>query len=332
MLLLRTLAAVATLVVTTLPLAAQEAAAHARAGVAAAADFPGFADLCNLEMRLRDVNAPRDRSIRPRNGPGGRPAWDDPQTMLPPMQIFDNLWFVGNRSVSAWLYGSEDGYVLIDTLNRSEEAQRDILGGMQTLGLDPAAIRLILITHAHGDHYGGARFLTATLGVPVAMSEADWRLAERTPPHPRFGPSPERDQVLTEGQQIETGNGTLEVMLTPGHTPGTISPILTLADRSVPHKAVLWGGAGFNFGPDVMIFRDYAASAAKARERAQQGGADVFLSNHVRRDGTDRLMEALSERAPDDPHPFVMGDAGLNLFTVLEQCALAQAARLSPAD
>ncbi|MGP9804935.1 MBL fold metallo-hydrolase [Paracoccus sp. NSM] len=313
------------LLILPLPLTASEAEDHARAGREAATAFPGFADLCDLNMRLRDVNAPRQRSggTRPERTGGSL------QTTLPPMQVFDNLWFLGNASVSAWLYGSEAGYVLIDTLNTAAEAERDILGGMRSLGLNPAAIRLILVTHAHGDHYGGARFLTQTLGVPVAMSEADWRLAERTPPHPRFGPAPDRDLVLADGQVIPTGQGTLEVMLTPGHTPGTISPLMQLWDGGTAHRALLWGGAGFNFGPNVGLFEEYAASAAMARERARRDGVDVFLSNHVRRDGADRLMEELALRAPSEPHPFVMGAAGLNLFTVLEQCALAQAARLS---
>ena len=315
------------------PLAAQDAQAHAEAGLAAAADFPGFVDLCDLDMHIRDVNAPRDRSKRGHDHKGGdRKPRAEARDPLPPMQVFDNLWFVGNRSVSAWLYGSADGYVLIDSLNTAEEAERDILGGMGKLGLDPAAIRMILVTHAHGDHFGGATFLSEKLGVPIAMSEADWQLAERTPPHPRFGAAPERGQVVAEGQRIPTGNGTLEVMITPGHTPGTISPILLLSDRDRTHKAVLWGGAGFNFGPDAGIFRDYAEAAAMARNRAKAEGVDVVLSNHVRRDGSDRLMAELAERGPDAPHPFVMGPRGLALFTVLEQCALAQAARFDAAD
>lgn len=315
------------------PLSAQDAQAHAEAGLAAAADFPGFADLCDLDMHIRDVNAPRDRSKRGQDHKGSdrKPRGED-RDPLPPMQVFDNLWFLGNRSVSAWLYGSGDGYVLIDSLNTAEEAERDILGGMAKLGLDPSAIRLILVTHAHGDHFGGATFLSEKLGVPVAMSEPDWQLAERTPPHPRFGAAPKRGQVVTGGQQIPTGDGTLEVMITPGHTPGTISPILQLSDAGRPHKAVLWGGAGFNFGPDVQTFKDYADAAAMARDRAEKDGVDVFLSNHVRRDGSDSLMAELTDRSPDAPHPFVMGPRGLQVFTVLEQCALAQAARFGAAD
>lgn len=309
-----------------IPAMAQDAGDLARRGTEAAEAFPGFANLCDLDQRMRDVNAPRDRSAKR----GERPQRQPRETPgLPPMQVFDDLYFLGTGSVSAWLYGDDDGYVLIDTLNTAEEAEEYVLGGMRSLGLDPADIRAILITHAHGDHYGGATYLSQKLGVDVMMSEADWRLAERTPPHPRFGAAPERGISVRDGQVLRFGDHELRVLLTPGHTPGTVSPIFALHDGGREHMAILWGGSGFNFGPDVMIFEEYAASAARARDEARAAGVDVFLSNHVRRDGADKTMEALRTRPEGAPNPFVRGDEGYALFDVLESCALAQAARFA---
>ena len=61
------------------------------------------------------------------------------------------------------LHGTEEGYVLIDGLNTDEEAEQYIFGGMEALELDPAAIAMILLTHGHGDHYGGADYVTERL-------------------------------------------------------------------------------------------------------------------------------------------------------------------------
>lgn len=308
-----------------------DATSHAERGLAAATQWPGYASLCDLDSHMRNVNVPRTSSQRQRSAGdehhhhGSRQTSDvDP---LPPMQVFDNLFFLGNHSVSAWLYGDEDGYLLIDGLNTDEEAREDILGGMDTLGLDPSAIEAVLVTHGHGDHYGGADYIAEKLDVEVLMTQADWELVETLGEHPRFGPPPSPGRVVSDGETLQVGDYHLDVHVTPGHTPGTISPIFTVYDHGEPHVAMLWGGTGFNFGPDVDTFEAYAASAAKMRRLSTAADVDVFISNHAKRDGSIEMMEALAQRQPEAPHPFVRENDGEALFTVLEQCALAQAAR-----
>lgn len=312
-----------------------DASTHARLGLEAAARWPGYASLCDLDSLIRDVNSPRTESAHNTSSGEDRRRGalrrDRTSQQLPPMQVFDNLYFLGTPSVSAWLYGDEQGYLLIDGLNNDEEARKFILGGMKALGLDPQAVQGVLVTHAHGDHYGGADYVAEKLGVEIMMSQADWELAARLGNHPRFGPPPEPGVVLEDGQTIHFGASALDVHITPGHTPGTISPIFRVYDDGNPHSAVLWGGTGFNFGPNVEIFEDYAESAARMRKLAREAGVDVFISNHAGRDGSIERMAALSDRQPDEPHPFIVGVDGYSLFTVLEQCALAQAARFQRA-
>lgn len=300
---------------------------HAAAGLLAGKDFPGLVDLCDLSRRLlvagrREPGAERTRPDRPER---------QAQSPLPPMQVFDNLYFVGNRQVSAWLLGTEKGYILIDAMNTENQAKTVIEAGILKLGLDPRQIKYILITHAHGDHYGGQDYIAKTYGARVALSDADWSLLEdptRRIENPRWGPRPSRDVVIEDGGTLSVPDTEVQAWTTPGHTPGTLSLILQVFDKGQPHKAALWGGTGFNFGPDEATLRQYAASAVRFGKIAADQGVDVFLSNHPNRDSGIEKMEQLGRRGPDDPNPFVMGDPALKAFTVFEQCALAQAERV----
>src|ERR1044071_541973 len=72
----------------------------------------------------------------------------------PPSQLFDNLYYVGKTDVGAWILKTSDGLVLFDTLNNPEEASNIIEPGMRKLGLDPAQVKLVVLTHSHNDHTG----------------------------------------------------------------------------------------------------------------------------------------------------------------------------------
>ena len=89
----------------------------------------------------------------------------DPSTERPretwyadPARVFDNLFFVGGKVHTSWALVTSAGIIIIDTIYpyNSEEL---IIGGLERLGLDPDDIRYVIISHAHGDHIGGAQML-----------------------------------------------------------------------------------------------------------------------------------------------------------------------------
>ena len=320
---------------------------HAKQGVAAAVFFKGYASLCDLDMEFRNVNVPRKARIAPtaksapvvKSAPQAKTAAKAvparaPSKLLPPMQVFDNFYFIGNAGVSAWLLGDEDGYILIDAMTSNQDAQSIIEAGILELGLDPNKIEYLLITHGHGDHYGGYRYLRDKYGMHLVMGKPDWRLASFLGEHPRFGPPPQKlknDIEALGGETLQAGNTSLEIHLTPGHTMGTISPVFTVVDGEKSYRAALWGGTGFNFGPNLNQLAAYAQSARRFGQNAEKENIEVFFSNHGRRDGSPEKMSLLADRQPGDAHPFVMGERARDIYVVLEQCALAQRDRLAAA-
>src|SRR5215467_783406 len=136
---------------------------------------------------------------------------------------------------NCYLLREDDGFTLIDT-NMSGQAQA-IMKVAQKLGLP---IVRILLTHAHVDHVGSLDALHDALpNAQVAISERDSRfltgdksLDPSEPQVPLRGGYPicktKPELLLHEGDRI----GSLEVIATPGHTPGHIA-YLDTRDRTL---------------------------------------------------------------------------------------------------
>lgn len=89
-------------------------------------------------------------------------------------------------------------------------------------------VKYILITHAHVDHVKELGALKKRLDVPVLMHEDDKFLLEKLPIQAAsFGLNvsilPKIDRYIKEGEKIEFGQLSLDVLHTPGHSPGNIS-------------------------------------------------------------------------------------------------------------
>ncbi len=284
----------------------------------AAADFPALRGLCT---------APRATSMAGAASPTDLIA-------ATPTRVFDNLYFVGSKSLSSWAITTSKGIILIDGLRNADEARAVIVPSMQALGLDPAQIRYIVITHGHGDHYGGVGYLVERYGARVLMSEIDW--AEVAKPvlqldAAHWGRPPARDIAVRDGHRLRLGNTIVELPVTRTHTPGTISPIFTVKDGRKRHKVLLWGGTGFNFGPSVERLESYAASADRLQAFARKRKVDVLVTNHPRSDASLERME-LHRRGSGAAHPFVIGPTRVSaVLGALGTCARLQAGSLKQA-
>ena len=247
-----------------------------------------------------------------------------------PMQVFDNLYFVGGDWVSAWLLKTSDGLILIDALNNAEEAAAVIEGGMAKLGLDPRQIKYIVVTHGHGDHYGGAGYLVGKYRPRVVASEADWNMmhGQLEFDSAAWDRPPARDMAVRDGDKLTLGDTTLTFQVTTGHTLGTLSPTFDVRTGGRTHHALLWGGTSFNFGKDFSRLRSYSANTERMRALTAQTGIDVFLSNHSEWDGSIEKMNRLRGGGASGSHPFVVGPQTVDrALQVMDECARAQADR-----
>jgi metallo-beta-lactamase class B len=246
---------------------------------------------------------------------------------LEPMQVMDDLYFVGNYWTSSWAVKTSDGIVIIDALDNADEAKQYIQGGLLKLKLDPTDIKYVIVSHAHGDHYGGAQYLKDKFHAKIVMSDIDWKALEdpkSLSQNPLFGDPPKRDMAVNDGDTIKLGKTIFKLYVIPGHTLGTLATVFDVHDKRQAHRAVAWGGTAYNFGPLPDRLQLYADTTAKYRDIMKQEKVDVLLSNHVSFDATVAKMAALKERKAKDPNPFVVGEDSIDRFlTVLGECALA---------
>jgi metallo-beta-lactamase class B len=315
---------------------AHVAAAKAAAGL----DFRNtLVNLCPVGASSAAARGPAGRGAAPAaagqaargRGPGGTPPAPDRTTWYaPPLKVFDNLYWLGTRQHSSWALQTSAGLILIDT-NFAWATEPEILQGLTTLGLNPRDLKYVIISHAHGDHDQGAAELQKRFGAKVVMGAPDWETTLQRPATAAGG-VPTRDVVVgPEGLKLALGDTTVEILATPGHTPGTLSHVFSVKDQGRTVMVAYSGGTlTGGFGTNGAKWDEYIESQRKIAKAAADAGATVILSNHSEYDGAyTKARLLLVPRQPGENHPFIVGADGVQrYFTVMAECALASKLRV----
>jgi metallo-beta-lactamase class B len=269
------------------------------------------------------------RAGAPGRGGGGGQASDRANWYAPPFKIFDNLYWLGTRQHSSWALQTSEGLIIIDT-NFAWATEPEIIDGLKTLGLNPADIKYVVISHAHGDHDQGAAELQKRFGAQVVMGAPDWEATLARPATAAGGVPVRNIAVGPGGYTLTLGDTTMDIVFTPGHSPGTLSYVFPVKHEGRTVMAAYSGGTLTGaFGTDGARWDEYVASQRRIAKAAADAGATIILSNHSEYDGAytkARLIAA--PRQPGEDHPFIVGaDAVQRYFTVMAECAQASKLR-----
>ena len=111
-------------------------------------------------------------------------------------------------------------------IDPGDEAER-LQGAMSELGVEPEAI---LLTHTHIDHIGAVAPIARATGVPVYCPRAELTILAQPD---RFFPPAwgsveawEADQPLDGGERLQLAGLDIEVVSTPGHSPGHVTYVI----------------------------------------------------------------------------------------------------------
>lgn len=209
------------------------------------------------------------------------------------LTIFDHL-VVGPIQCNCYLVGDPDSReaVVVDP----GDQPRDILERVDAHGLTLVAL---VATHAHFDHVLAADAIREITGVPFYLHASDVPVLEGMQEGVRrfFGlelpPPPEVDRLLHDGDELAAGGARLQVIHTPGHSPGSVSLLApgealfsgdTLFAGSVGRTDLPGGDAGkelasirdriFPLG-DLPVYPGHGPSTTIDRERITNPYAGV---------------------------------------------------------
>jgi len=254
-------------------------------------------------------------------GPPARTTW-----YAEPAKVADNFYFLGTRIHNAWALVGSEGIIVFEALF-DYAAPDEIADGFRKLGLDVNRVRYVVISHAHGDHDGGAKFLQDKMPkARLVYGGPDWDLVDKSTNRP--GGKPKRDLVGDDGMKLSVGDASVQIVATPGHTAGTLSFLFEVQDNGKPLRVAYVGGTAIPFDAAPAYYDGYIASVRKMGKSAADFGATALVSNHTEFDNGYYKAHTAANRKPGEANPFDVGRNAVDrYFTLVEQCTTAAKVR-----
>jgi metallo-beta-lactamase class B len=236
--------------------------------------------------------------------------WKAPQK---PFRIYGNTYYVGSKGLSAILITSPQGHILID--GTLPENQKLIEGNIRTLGFNVEDIKLILNTHAHGDHAGAIAGIAHDSGAEVAASEKGAKalmLGGDDPDDPQHGLAPFYNKVanvrvVRDNETVNVGPLAVKAHYTPGHTPGSTSWTWTSCEQqrclsmAYVDSLTLLGYNGYRYNDPSHPER--LAAFRQTLKTVAALPCDILMVPHP--DAIDFLAHAAGRKPGEDHDPLV---------------------------
>lgn len=231
------------------------------------------------------------------------------QKIFPPLRIVGNLYYVGDNDLASYLVVTPMGDILINT--GFAYSVPEIQSRVRSLGFRLKDIKILLVTHAHSDHAAGeAKMKKLTGAKMLAMREEVELLETGGKTDYLFGssgwfPPVKVDRVLGDGEKIELGGFLITAYLHPGHTKGSTSFAMEIAEAGKIYRVLIANLGNINEGTMLLnnpkypnIIQDYARTFQAQEELA----CDIFLTSHA---GQFGLLSKWRPGDVYDPNRFV---------------------------
>src|SRR5262245_58476985 len=225
------------------------------------------------------------------------PAW---HASFPAFKIAGNLFYVGTADLAVYLIRTPQGNILINS--DFPEDLPAIRKSVEQLGFKFSDIKILLISHAHGDHDAGIGLIQQETGARLRVMDGDVADVQSTAPG---RPGAHVDRVLHDGDTVELGGSALTARLTPGHTKGCTTWTMRVDEGGRTLNAVIVGSPNVNPGYVLVGNKTYPTIATdyeKTFTMLKSLPVDLFLGAHGAYFGLKAKYQALKGSATN---PFV---------------------------
>ena len=264
--------------------------------------------------------------------PSAPPDWTE---SFPAFKIVGNVYYVGSRGLASYLITTPKGHILINSNLESSVPQ--IRASVEKLGFHFSDVKILLISHAHGDHDAGSARIKKLTGAQYMVMEGDVPVVESGGkadfqyPDGLYPPA-KVDSVLHDGDEVKLAGVALTAHLTPGHTKGCTTWTLTANEAGKSYSVVIVGSPNVNPGYKLVNNTQYpqiASDYEKMFRVLRQFPCDIFLGAH----GGYYNMEAkYAQLKNGGANPFVDREGYKSFLAEKEQAFRSELAKQTAAE
>jgi metallo-beta-lactamase class B len=263
----------------------------------------------------------------------GRTAGGEFLVPFPAHHVIGNIYFVGSKSLGIYLITTPQGHILVNA--GLEGSVPGIQESVAKLGFKFSDIKILLISHAHYDHDGGAARIKELTGAKYMVMDADVPVVESGGKDDFFYgqradwlyPPTKVDRVLHDGDTVKLGGVALTAHLTAGHTKGCTTWTMKVQDGGKSYDVVIVGSPNVNEGYKLVGNRAYpqiASDYEKGLGVLRSLHCDVFLGAHGGYYGMEEKYARIKEGAAN---PFIDPDGYKAYVSEREQAFRAELAK-----
>jgi glyoxylase-like metal-dependent hydrolase (beta-lactamase superfamily II) len=183
-----------------------------------------------------------------------------------PREVTKDIYLIGgaditdSRDCAVYLLDLGE-LVMIDA--GAGESYDEIALNIERLGLNPAKLKAMILTHCHIDHIGGAPRFREAFGCQIIMhhldaepvEQGDGKMTAASWYRLRFPPMPVDVKLKKEEERLRFGDQEVIFLHTPGHTPGSLSVYLDRGGNRILFGQDIHGPFSEEFGSDLAAWR-----------------------------------------------------------------------------